>query len=153
MTYSDKFLSDILTRVQTIAVVGLSANTARPSYGVAQFLKAQGYRVIGVNPGLAGQVMFGEQVYADLQSVPYDIDMVDIFRRSEEVPAIVDAALARWPDLTALWMQIGVTHADAAKVAQARGVDVVQNLCPKIEYRRLFGAALNPNIDKPARNQ
>ncbi len=141
MTYSDTFIHDILKRTQTVAVVGLSANPARPSYGVAQFLKDKGYRVIGVNPGLAGQVMFDEPVYADLQSVPDTVDMVDIFRRSEEVPAIVDSALARWPELATIWMQIGVMHEGAAEVAAARGVDVVQNLCPKIEYARIIGAS------------
>lgn len=145
MKYNDTFLSEILTRTQTIAVVGLSANPARPSYGVAQFMKSKGYRVIGVNPGLAGQVMFDEPVYADLQRVPDNVDMVDIFRRSEEVPAIVDAALARWPDLSTIWMQIGVTHDASAQVAQAQGVDVVQNLCPKIEFARLFGAGPKPS--------
>lgn len=141
MAYSDTFLHDILTRTRTIAVVGLSANTARPSYGVAQYLNDKGYRVIGVNPGLAGQVMFGEKVYPDLQSIPDTVDMVDIFRRSEEVPAIVEAALSRWPDLGTIWMQIGVTHAGATAVAMARGVDVVQNRCPKIEYPRVVGTS------------
>lgn len=144
MTYTDSYLRDILTRTKTIAIVGLSANTDRPSYRVAQFLADHGYRVIGVNPGLAGQKMFGEQVYADVQSVPDDIDMVDIFRRSEEVPEIVDAALVRWPNLQTIWMQIGVTHAQATEVAQARGVDVVQDICPKIEHPRLFGANPKP---------
>lgn len=139
MTYPDDFLRGILQRTQVIAVVGVSAKEIRPSYYVARYLKLKGFRVIPVNPGLAGQTLFGETVYPDLQSIPFDVDMVDIFRRSEAVPAIVDEALARWPDLQTIWMQIGVEHAEAAAVAKARGVDVVQNRCPKIEYQRLFG--------------
>ena len=139
MTYSDAFLRKILTRTKTVAVVGVSAKQVRPSYYVARYLGLKGYRVIPVNPGLAGQELFGSPVYPDLKSIPDDVDMVDIFRRPDAVPAIVDEALARWPDLQTIWMQIGVAHAQAAAVAQARGVDVVQNRCPKIEYQRLFG--------------
>ena len=95
--------------------------------------------MIGVNPGLAGQKLFGETVYADLKCIPDDVDMVDIFRRSDAVGPIVDEALARWPDLQTVWMQIGVENEDSAAIAQARSVDVVQNRCPKIEYQRLFG--------------
>ena len=138
MTYSDQHLRGILSRARTIAVVGISANPVRPSYYVARYLALKGYRVIPVNPGLAGQVLFGEPVYGDLADIPDDVDMVDIFRRSDAVPPIVDAALARWPDLQTIWMQIGVAHAQAAAVAQARGVQVIQNRCPKIEYQRLF---------------
>lgn len=138
MTYSDQHLRDILSRARTIAVVGISANPVRPSYYVARYLTLKGYRVIPVNPGLAGQVLFGEPVYGDLADIPDDVDMVDIFRRSDAVPPIVDAALARWPDLQTIWMQIGVENAQAAAIAQARGVQVIQNRCPKIEYQRLF---------------
>ena len=137
--YSDDYLRQILKRTQTVAVVGVSANPVRPSYYVTRYLGLKGYRVIPVNPGLAGQVLFGETVYADLTSIPDSVDMVDIFRRSEAVPGIVEEALARWPDLQTIWMQIGVEHVEAAAVAQARGVDVIQNRCPKIEYQRLFG--------------
>ena len=139
MTYSDPFLRDILGAVKTVAIVGVSANPVRPSYFVARYLKLQGFRLIGVNPGLAGQTLFGNMVYADLASIPDDVDMVDIFRRSDAVPAIVDEALERWPDLHAIWMQIGVEHAQAAQKAEDRGVKVVMNRCPKIEYQRLFG--------------
>lgn len=139
MTYLDDHLQKILTRTKTVAVVGVSANPVRPSYFVARYLGLRGYRVIPVNPGLAGQVLFGEAVYADLAEVPDEVDMVDIFRRSEAVPPIVDAALARWTNLQTIWMQIGVEHAEATAVAEARGVDVIQNRCPKIEYQRLFG--------------
>tara|TARA_R110002051_G_scaffold50724_3_gene97916 strand:+ start:33207 stop:33650 length:444 start_codon:yes stop_codon:yes gene_type:complete len=144
MDYSDDFLRAIFVRTKTIAVVGLSANIARPSHGVAQFMVAHGFRVIGVNPGLAGQTMFGEMVYPDLQSIPDEVDMVDIFRKSVNVPSVVVAALARWPLLPTIWMQIGVQHDEAAASARARGVDVVQNRCPKIEYKRLIGASPKP---------
>lgn len=139
MFYSDDHLRKILKRTKTVAVVGVSANQVRPSFYVARYLKLKGFRVIPVNPGLAGQQLLGETVYADLTQIPDPVDMVDIFRRSEAVPAIVDEALARWPVLQTIWMQIGVEHAEAAAVAEARGVDVIQNRCPKIEYQRLFG--------------
>ncbi len=139
MNYSDDFLRRILKRTRSVAVVGVSANPVRPSYFVARYLSLKGFRVIPVNPGLAGQTLLGETVYGDLADIPDDVDMVDIFRRSDAVPPIVDAALARWPALQTIWMQIGVEHPEAAAKAVARGVDVIQNRCPKIEYQRLFG--------------
>ena len=139
MIESDIYLRTILRRTKTVALVGISANPVRPSYFVARYLTLKGMRVIGVNPGLAGQSLFGEAVYADLTSIPDEVDMVDIFRRSEAVGPIVYEALARWPQLQTIWMQIGVTNQAAADAAEARGVDVVQNRCPKIEYQRLFG--------------
>ena len=126
MTYSDDHLRNILKAAKTVAVVGVSANPVRPSYFVARYLKLKGYRVIPVNPGLAGQTLFDEMVYADLSCILDDVDMVDIFRRSDAVPGIVDAALARWPDLQTIWMQIGVMHDEAAAVAEARGVTVIR---------------------------
>ena len=139
MTDGDAELRAILERTRTIAIVGVSANAVRPSFYVARYLQLKGYRIVPVNPGLAGQMLLGETVYADLSDIPDAIDMVDIFRRSEHVPPIVDAALDRWPDLQTIWMQIGVVHEEAAARARARGVDVVMNRCPKIEYQRLFG--------------
>lgn len=139
MIYTDAYLREILGRTKTIAVVGISANPVRPSYYVARYLGLKGYRVIPVNPGLAGQTLLGETVYADLSEIPEEIDMVDIFRRSEAVPDIVVAALDRWPNLQTIWMQIGVMHAEAAAMARARGVDVIEDRCPKIEYQRLHG--------------
>jgi len=137
--YRDDTFKTVLTRTRVVAIVGVSANPVRPSYFVARYLALKGYRVVPVNPGLAGQVLFGETVYGALGDIPFDVDMVDIFRRSDAVPAIVDDALARWPALQTVWMQIGVEHAAAAAKAQARGVTVIQNRCPKIEYQRLFG--------------
>lgn len=137
--YSDDMLKGVLNGAKIVAIVGVSSNPVRPSYFVARYLALRGVRVVPVNPGLVGQVLFGETVYANLSEIPFDVDMVDIFRRSDAVPAIVDEALARWADLAVIWMQIGVEHAQAAAVAEARGVNVVQNRCPKIEYQRLFG--------------
>ena len=137
----DTEIRKILTETRTIAVVGFSADPGRPSHYVAEFLQAAGYRVIPVNPGLAGQVILGETVYPDLASIPKNIavDMVDIFRQSSAVPAIVDEALAHLPALRTIWMQIGVQHDAAAETAIAAGKRVVMNRCPKIEYRRLMG--------------
>lgn len=139
MSYSDPFLRDILPRTKTVAVVGVSPNSVRPSYYVARYLKLKGFAVIPVNPGHAGKELFGETVRADLSEVPKEVDMVDVFRRSEAVPEIAEAALAHLPNLRTFWMQIGVEHAAAAERLQAAGVDVVMNRCPKIEYQRLFG--------------
>ena len=139
MSYSDVFLRNLLNDVKTVAVVGISSNPVRPSYFVARYLGLKGYRVIPINPGLAGQELFGEAVYPDLAPVPDEVDMVDIFRRSEAVPSIVEEALVRWPNLKAIWMQIGVESVEGRAMAEARGVRVVENRCPKIEYQRLFG--------------
>lgn len=141
MNYSDALLTDILRSTKVIACVGVSMKTVRPSYFVARYLGLKGYRVIPVNPGHAGQTLFGEEIYPDLASIPKsaDVDFVDIFRRSEAVPAIVDEALAELPDLRTIWMQIGVEHAEAGALAESRGIKVIQNRCPKIEYQRLFG--------------
>lgn len=139
MITTDETLRAIFKRTRTIAVVGVSANPVRPSYFVARYLGLKGFRVIPVNPGLAGQSLFGETVHASLADIPDEVDMVDIFRKPDAVPALVDEALARWPSLQTIWMQIGVTHAEAAAKAAARGVTVVQDRCPKIEYQRLFG--------------
>lgn len=137
--YSDDFLRGILKRTKRIAVVGLSPNPVRPSYYVGRYLSLRGYQVIPVNAGHAGKVLFGAPVVARLEDIGAPVDMVDIFRRAEAVPGIVETALARFPDLQTIWMQVGVRHAEAAAQARARGVDVVMNRCPKIEYQRLHG--------------
>ncbi|WP_204113910.1 CoA-binding protein [Shimia biformata] len=139
MTYSDDHLKSILKRTKVIAVVGVSMNPVRPSYYVARYLGLKGYTVIPVNPGHAGATLFGQTVRACLKDIPEPVDMVDIFRRSDAVPPIVDEALECFPNLKTIWMQIGVEHAQAAAKAEARGIDVIQNRCPKIEYQRLFG--------------
>lgn len=135
----DTTLKTILERTKTIAVVGVSMNEIRPSYYVARYLKLKGYRIIPVNPGHAGETLFGETIRATLADCPPEVDMVDIFRRSDAVPPIVDEALAVFPNLKTIWMQIGVSHAQAAEKARAQGIDVIENLCPKMEYQRLFG--------------
>ncbi|ASM72784.1 MULTISPECIES: CoA-binding protein [Roseobacteraceae] len=139
MHYSDDLLKNVLQRTRVIAVVGVSTNPVRPSHYVARYLSLRGYRVIGVNPGAEGQMLFGQRIVAKLSQVDAPVDMVDIFRKSEAVPAIVDEALEVYPDLRTVWMQIGVEHAEAAAKAEARGITVIQNRCPKIEYQRLFG--------------
>ena len=137
--YSNAYLQDILTRTKVVAVVGVSMNPVRPSYYVARYLGLRGFTVIPVNPGHAGRKLFGQTVRASLSEIDESVDMVDIFRRSEAVPPIVDDALEVFDDLQTIWMQIGVSHPEAAAKAEARGVTVIQNRCPKIEYQRLFG--------------
>ncbi|WP_183154121.1 CoA-binding protein [Paracoccus siganidrum] len=136
----DEDVARIARSARVIAVVGLSPNEARPSWGVARYLQSQGFRIIPVNPGHAGKTLLGETVYADLSQIPADarVDMVDIFRRSEAVPQIVDEALAHLPDLKVIWTQLGVIHDAAAEKARSRGVTVVQNRCPKIEFPRFL---------------
>ncbi|MEZ5715004.1 MAG: CoA-binding protein [Paracoccaceae bacterium] len=139
VSYSDAHLREVLRRTKVIAVVGMSLNEVRPSFYVARYLQLKGYKVIPVNPGHAGASVLGEVVRGDLSAIAEPVDMVDIFRRSEAVPPIVDAALERFPTLKTVWMQIGVEHEGAAQQARARGVDVIMDRCPKIEYQRLFG--------------
>ncbi len=138
-SYPDSLLKEVLTRTRVIAVVGVSVNPVRPSYYVARYLSLKGFTVIPVNPGHAGSELFGRTVVGTLSEIEAPVDMVDIFRRSEAVPPIVDAALEAFPGLRTIWMQIGVENAAAAVKAEARGVTVIQNRCPKIEYQRLFG--------------
>ncbi|WP_102226426.1 CoA-binding protein [Acidimangrovimonas sediminis] len=137
--YPDALLKRILTETKVIAVVGVSPNPVRPSYYVARYLSLKGFRVIPVNPGHAGERLFGEEVRADLSEIDVPVDMVDVFRRSEAVPPIAEAALAAFPKLKTFWMQIGVQNAEAREKLEAAGVTVIENRCPKIEYQRLFG--------------
>ena len=139
VTYSDELMRKILRRTKSIAVVGVSMNPVRPSYYVARYLKLKGFRVIPVNPGHAGEELFGTTVVGHLSGINEKVVMVDNFRRSEHVGPIVDEALRLFPDLSTIWMQIGVENPEAAARAEARGVTVIQNRCPKIEYQRLFG--------------
>lgn len=138
---SDATLRQILTDMRVVACVGVSPNPVRPSHYVARYLSLRGIRVIPVNPGHAGGRLFGEPVVARLSDIPHHarVDMVDIFRRSDQVPPIVTEALDHLPHLRTVWMQIGVENPEAAAMAEACGVTVVQNRCPKIEYQRLFG--------------
>lgn len=136
----DEDIARIAHSAKVIALVGLSPNEARPAWGVARYLQSQGYRVIPVNPGHAGQTILGEPVYADLSLIPADmeVDMVDIFRRSEAVSEIVDQALEHLPSLRVIWTQLGVRDDAAARKARERGITVVQNRCPKIEFPRFL---------------
>jgi predicted CoA-binding protein len=118
--YSDAFLKDILKRSRRVAVVGVSMNPVRPSYYVARYLSLKGFTVIPVNPGHAGETLFGQTVRAHLSDIEGGVDMIDIFRRSEHVTPIVEEALALFPKLQTIWMQIGVENAEAAAMAQAR---------------------------------
>jgi uncharacterized protein len=135
--YPDTFLRDILSTVRTIAMVGASVKETRPSYRVFGFLLAQGYQVIGVNPGLAGKSVHGAAIFKTLADVPERIDMVDIFRNSTAAGGVVDEAVALEPKPKVIWMQLGVRDDAAAARARALGVKIVMNRCPKIEYERL----------------
>lgn len=137
MTQTDTEIARILTETKTIALVGWSPKPDRPSHGVARFLAARGYRVIPVNPGQAGLPALGTTVRASLSEIDEPVDMVDIFRRSEEVLPVVEEALAALPGLRTIWMQLGVANAEAEALAKAQGLAVVQNRCPAIEIPRL----------------
>ncbi len=143
--YSDAKLRRILSTVRTIALVGASANWNRPSYFVMKYLQGKGYRVIPVNPGLAGQDLLGERVYASVRDIPEKIDMVDIFRASDQVPPIVEDAIAAGARV--VWMQLGVRNDAAGAKAEAAGLEVVMNRCPKIEFGRLGGELSWSGVD------
>lgn len=137
MQNTDDDLRKILTTTRVIALVGWSPNADRPSHRVAAFLVGKGYRVIPVNPGQAGKSALGEVVRGSLSEITENVDMVEIFRRSEEVGPVVEEALRVMPALKTIWMQLGVEDADAAAKARAAGVSVVMNRCPAIELPRL----------------
>ena len=137
--YPDSLIRDILKSVKRIARVGASANEARPSWIVTKYLLDRGYDVIPVNPGLAGQAILGKTVHAALKDIPGPIDMVEIFRNSEAAGPITDEALALDPLPKVIWMQLSVRNDEAAARAEAKGVTVIMNRCPKIEYGRLSG--------------
>ena len=136
---SDEDILRILSSVRRIAVVGASNNPARPSYGVMSYLLSRGYLVVPVNPGLAGQTILGQTVFATLSEVSGPIDMVDIFRASDAAGMVTREAIGLKDKLgiKAIWMQIGVVHAEAAAEARASGLDVVMDRCPHIEIPRL----------------
>jgi predicted CoA-binding protein len=135
--YTDDFIRGVLRRVRTIAMVGASPNWNRPSYFAMKYLQHKGYRVIPVNPAAAGQTILGEKAYANLKDIPDKVEMVDIFRNSEAAGPITDDAIAIGAKV--VWMQLGVRNDDAARRAEAAGLTVVMNRCPKIEYGRLSG--------------
>ena len=136
-SYTDGYLRAILRSVHTIAMVGASPQWTRPSYFVMKYLQTKGFRVIPVNPRAKGETILGELCRGDLAEITEPVDMVDIFRRSEEVGPIVDAAIKIGAKI--IWMQLGVRNDEAARRAEAAGLKVVMNRCPKIEYSRLSG--------------
>ncbi|MER9074491.1 CoA-binding protein [Mesorhizobium sp. M0904] len=137
--YDNAYIAGILNSVKTIAMVGASANDVRPSYFVLKYLLGKGFSVFPINPGQAGKEILGRMTYARLADVPEPIDMVDVFRGSVAVPGIVEEVLRLDPLPNVIWMQLGVRNDEAAARAEAAGVKVVMNRCPKIEYGKLSG--------------
>jgi predicted CoA-binding protein len=135
--YSDELIKRVLGSVKTVAIVGVSANVAKASFMVMRYMQGKGYRCIPVNPGLAGQVLLGEKVFGDLESIPVPVDMVDIFRNSEAAGGVTDEAIAIGAKV--VWMQLGVINEAAAKRAQDAGLTVIMDRCPKMEYSRFSG--------------
>ena len=136
---SDSEIRAILARPTTVAVVGCSDSPSRDSLRIAKLLKTRGFKVIAVNPQLSPEALraeLGEKCYPDLASIPEPVEIVDVFRRSEFVPEIVDAAIAKGARV--LWCQLGVIHLDAARRAQKAGLTVLMDRCPAIEFARLF---------------
>lgn len=139
--YPDTFIKNILRSTKTIAMIGASANSIRPSYFAMKYLLDKGYAVHPVNPGQAGKQILGQTVYAALKDVPAPVDMVDIFRASDAAPAVVREALIEKDRLgiKTIWMQLGVISEEAETLAKDAGLDVVMDRCPKIEYGRFSG--------------
>jgi uncharacterized protein len=135
--YDDNYIRGILNTVKTIAMVGASAKDNRPSYFAFKYLGERGYNMIPINPGLAGKELLGRKIYGRLSEVPEPIDMVDIFRASNYALPIVQEALTLSPKPRVIWMQLSVRNDEAAALAEANGMKVVMNRCPKIEYGRL----------------
>lgn len=138
-SYSPDYIRGILQSVKTVALVGASNNEVRPSFFVMKYLLDKGYDVIPVNPGLAGKGILGRTVYASLKDIPQAIDMVDIFRNSEAAGPITGEALTLEPKPKVIWMQLSVRNDEAASRAEAAGLKVVMNRCPKMEYGKLSG--------------
>jgi predicted CoA-binding protein len=139
--YPDSLIARILRSVHVIAMVGASPNEVRPSYFAMKYLLDRGFRVIPVNPQVAGRDILGQKVYASISELPAPVDMVDIFRNSDAAGPLTDEAIANKErlNLKVLWMQLGVINEDAGKRAEAAGLTVIMNRCPKIEYGRLSG--------------
>jgi uncharacterized protein len=137
--YPPDYLRGILNSVRTIALVGASGNPVRPSFFVLKYLIDKGYELYPVNPGLAGKEILGRPVFANLKAVPVAIDMVDVFRNSEAALAVTEEALALDPLPKVIWMQLSVRNEEAARLAEAKGISVVMNRCPKMEYGKLSG--------------
>jgi predicted CoA-binding protein len=136
-SYPDPYIRGILNTVKSIAMVGFSPKENRPSFFVFKYLLERGYRMIPVNPGQAGIEVLGQRIYARLSDVPDPVDMIDVFRGPQHAPAIVGEALTLKPRPQVIWMQLGVRNDEASAEAEAAGIKVVMNRCPKIEYGRL----------------
>ena len=135
--YDDSYIRGILNTVKTIAMVGASAKDNRPSYFAFKYLAERGYNMIPINPGLGGKELLGRRIYERLADVPEPIDMIDIFRAAKYAVPVVQEALALSPRPRVIWMQLSVRNDEAAALAEANGMKVVMNRCPKIEYGRL----------------
>jgi len=136
-SYPDTYIRGILNTVKTIAIVGASMSEVRPSYFAFKYLLERGFHVVPVNPGHAGKELLGQRIYARLADIPEPIDMVDIFRPAPYALGIVEEALKLAPRPQVIWMQLGIRNDEAAAIAEANGIKVVMNRCPKIEYGRL----------------
>ena len=136
-SYSDAYIGTILAISRTFAFVGASPTTSRPSYFAMKYLVAKGYRVIPINPAHAGKELLGQKIYASLADVEESVDVVDMFRTADAAPEVVREAIAIGAKV--MWMQLGLRNDEAAKTAEAAGLKVVMNRCPKIEYGRLSG--------------
>jgi uncharacterized protein len=136
-SYPDSYIRGFLNTVKTIAMVGASEKENRPSYFAFKYLLERGYTMIPVNPGHDGHIMLGQRIYARLADIPVPVDMVDIFRASQYALGIVQEALTLEPRPQVIWMQLAVRNDEAAALAEAEGLKVVMNRCPKIEYGRL----------------
>jgi predicted CoA-binding protein len=134
----DQMMKDILVSAKTIASVGLSSNQEKESYWIVSYLKDQGYRIIPVNP--TADEILGEKAYPDLESVPEKIDVVQVFRKPEDVPPVVDSAIK--VGAKAVWMQEGIINEEAAQKARAAGLQVVMDACMRVTHRRLIGEKL-----------
>jgi len=136
-SYPDAYIRGILNTVKSIAMVGISPKESRPSYFAFKYLLERGYNMIPVNPGQAGKEILRRKVYARLTDIPESLDMVDVFRASQFALPVVEEALQLHPRPQVIWMQLGVRNDEAAAKAEAAGIKVVMNRCPKIEYGRL----------------
>ena len=141
LVYEDDYIRGILREVRTIAMAGASANWVRPSSFAMKYLQGKGYKVIPLNPGQAGSQILGETCYASIADIPGPVDMVDIFRNSKAAGDVIDEALpiVKEKQIKIIWMQLGIRNDPAAKRAEAAGLNVIMDRCPKIEYGRLFG--------------
>ena len=137
LNYNDRYISNILYRTKTIAMIGLSSSWNRPSYFVAKYLLDRGYKIYPVNPKEAGKKILGQKVYESLNKIREKIDMVDVFRKSSEIDKFANSIINLNPD--SIWLQIGIINHNLAKLAKNNKIDIVMDRCPKIEYSRLSG--------------